>query len=122
MSIRAYVNVVPVEREVTIAGAVDTVFLLPLTSSDWQKYLKGMSATDDPDARAGAQAFLVHKGFCEADGTPSVSLDQAAGMDESILQELERHWLRWRKEKQADLGNVSGPVATNGSGTTSQAH
>lgn len=86
-----FISAQPVEKSVTMPdGTVSTVHLREVSDADWMRYVAS-SASNDIDTQAGARAFLISKAWVNADGSPALSLDDAARLKPIVARQFVRH-------------------------------
>jgi len=98
-----FVSEQAVERTVRLAGKDRTIWIREVSHADWFKYA-AIASADDLEARAGAQAFIVHKSLVEPDGKPSLTLERAARLKTHVLAALQMVINDYRREQAATSG------------------
>lgn len=83
-----FVSAQPVEKKITAPDGTEiSVHVREVADSDWMRYV-AVSASNDPDVQGGARAFLISKGWVNADGSPAATLEEAANLRTIVARQF----------------------------------
>jgi len=83
-----FVSTEVVEREVELAdGNKHKLFFRELTSNDIARYVNALNSTDNA-VQISANANLLAKSLCEADGKPAITAEQAEQLKPGVIGPL----------------------------------
>lgn len=111
-----FAAVEPLQREVTLPdGTVAPLHFWQLPAAQFRKYFAAI-ASDDEDAQAAAISRLIAASLCEPDGSPAITVEQAALLTPAAEGAIFR---AIRSVNGLDEGKAEPPPAANhGSGTS----
>lgn len=113
-----YVTDEAIPRKIKIRGELRQVWFREARDGDWYRWI-AMRADPDLDVQAGARAFIVSKCLCEPDGSPALTLEQAAGLKPRVLKAMVDAIIEIGNADAENVGNASEPGAdATGSGTS----
>ena len=105
------------KKTITLAdGSEHELYFRELPVSDYRKF-QIAEASDDEDVRAGSMAKMIAASLCEADGSPSMTYEQALTLKPNVNSRLFDAVLS--VGGLGKKGEASPPVAKSGSGTSS---